>query len=371
MLSYRSSNRRALVGVAMFLALWGVSGQGAVARAPGAGGSPATTVRTGEELARALRASRTGGKILLAPGYYGQQRIEGVQIADGQLVVASADPKRPAIIEFLNIRNSRGLTFRELEVGMEAGGGQGIRVTASANIRLENLDIHGVLDGDPTSDGTGVLFEKSTDVAIIGSKLHDLTSGVGHNSTNGLTISDNDFRLLRVDGIAGTDSNDVLISGNRFTDFYPLPADHADVVQFWQTSGNPTINITVTDNIFVRGAGAKVQGIFMTASTGGYQNMVISGNAIVGGMYHGITVAKVSKLEISDNLVLGYQDLISWILVQDCSDAVLANNQSTAITVKGPEVQKRGNVVLKQAKVGDMNGLQRWRDRPQLAARAR
>jgi hypothetical protein len=28
-------------------------------------------------------------------------------------------------------------------------------------------------------------------------------------------------------------------------------------------------------------------------------------------------------------------------------------------------------VVLKQAKVGDMNGLQRWRDRPQLAARAR
>jgi nitrous oxidase accessory protein NosD len=366
MLSYRSWVGRALIGMATFLALWGVWGQEVGAwQLPKGSNSARATVRTSDELIRALRARPAPDTILLASGAYGQVRIEGVQM-ERQVVIASADRERPAVIEFLNIRNSKGLTFRNVEIGMEAGGGQGVRVTNSSNIRLEKLDIHGILDGDPTSDGVGMLVERSSDVTIADCKLHDLTSGIGHANSTGLTIRGNDFRLMRVDGIAGNDSNNVLIAGNHFTDFFPLPADHADAIQFWQTAPSVTANITVIDNIFVRGRGAKIQGIFMTASTLGYQDMVVSGNAIVGGMYHGITVAKVTKLEMRDNFVAGYQDQISWLLVQKSNDVVVANNQATTLNVTGlnsnnVQVVQTGNVILRPPKVGDTTGLERWK----------
>jgi Ca2+-binding RTX toxin-like protein len=308
---------------------------------------------------------RAGDTIQLAPGGYGVVWIDGARIAGGEVVITSADPNAPAVIEFLNVRNAQGLTFRQVEIGMEAGGGQGVRISSSSDIRLDDLDIHGVLDGDPSYDGTGVLVENSTNVTVAGSDFHDLTSGIGHSNTHGLTISDNDFRLLRMDGIAGSESSDMRVSGNYFTDFFPLVGDHADAIQFWQTSQTVTTNITVNDNVIVRGAGAKIQGIFMTASTVGYRDMVISGNAVVGGMYHGITVAKVTNLDITDNLVVGYDDLISWILVQDSDDVLVANNQATAITVTGPGTNNTnlvqfGNVIVAQPQIGDLSLLASW-----------
>lgn len=361
-------NRCLLVPLVLFLALPACSAQGeggdAVRSKPGV-----VTVRNAPELLRVLGTAERRSKVLLAPGNYGQVWIVGVQ-AQG-VVVASQEAARPAVIEFLNLRDSAGLTFSGIEIGMEAGGGQGVRVTNSSDIRLERLDVHGVLDGDPSYDGTGVLVENSSRISIVDSRFHDVTSGIGHKNTNGLTISNNDFRLLRADGVAGNDSNDVTISGNHFTNFFPLKGDHADVIQFWQVAQAVTRNITVTDNVFVRGDGEKVQGIFMTASTLGYEKMVITGNAIVGGMYHGITVDKVTHLEISDNFVQAYNDLTSWILVQNSHDVHVTNNQATDIAFKGSEkAQQQGNRVIGKAKVGDTQHLRRWeQDRPKRAAR--
>ncbi|WP_293681249.1 right-handed parallel beta-helix repeat-containing protein, partial [uncultured Phenylobacterium sp.] len=319
---------------------------------------------TTASLIKTLAIAQSGDIILLAPGHYGQVWLQNLHFS-GQVMIASQDGNDQAVIEFLNIRNSSGLTFSGIEIGMEAGGGQGVRVTSSTNIRLDEMNIHGVLDGDPSYDGTGVLVEDSSNVSITGNGFHDITSGVGHKNTNGLTISDNDFRLLRADGIAGNDSDNVVISGNHFTNFFPLATDHADAIQFWQTAQSVTTNITITENVIVRGEGEKIQGIFMTASTLGYEDMVIAGNAIVGGLYHGITVAKVTDLEIHDNLVLAYDDLTSWILVQNSNDVRVTDNQVTSISVSGGstrnvDVVQSGNVIVGKAAVGDASALEAW-----------
>jgi Ca2+-binding RTX toxin-like protein len=313
-------------------------------------------------LYQALWAAHSGDVILLAPGNYGEVRIQNLPLSVGDVTVASQDPDHPAVIQFLSIRNSQGLTFADLEIA-PVGLGHGARITDSTNIRLENIEFHGDVNA-LSPEGAGAYVERSTNVTIADSDFHHLGAGIGHSGNNGLTIANNDFRVIRADGVIGADSNNVTISGNHFTDFYPMVGDHPDAIQFFQTSGAVTTNVTVTDNVFVRGAGEKIQGIFMTAGAG-YQNMVISGNAMFGGMYHGITVAKVTDLLITDNLVVGYQDMVSWILVQNSTNVTVTDNQSTAITLTGPltnntNVVQSGNIIVARPAVGDLSLLSTW-----------
>jgi hypothetical protein len=323
-------------------------------------------VQTPAELIRILYTSVAGDVIRLAPGNYGQVRLQNLRISDGRVTVVSQDPARRAVIQFLNIRNSQGLTFADVEIAV-VGLGQGARITDSTDIRLENIDFHGDVNA-PSPQGAGAFVERSANVTIVNSKFHRLGAGIGHSGNNGLTIANNDFRSIRVDGVIGADSSNVAIAGNHFTDFYPQPADHPDVIQFFQTSGAVTTNVRVSDNVFVRGDGAKVQGIFMTAGAG-YQKMVISGNVMFGGMYHGITVAKVSDLQITDNLVVGFEDMVSWIFVQNSTNVTVTDNQSTAITLTGPltnnsNVVQSGNKLMRvRPRVGDTEALRRWRER--------
>src|SRR3546814_18636009 len=104
-------------------------------------------------------------------------------------------------------------------------------------------------------------------------------------------LSGNSFHTMRSDGVRGGGTNDVVISNNYFTDFHPVGADHPDAIQLWTTNTTESArNISITGNVFERGDGDIIQGIFLRDQSGGklpYQDVTISDNIVLGGMYNG------------------------------------------------------------------------------------
>src|SRR3546814_8411255 len=83
-------------------------------------------------------------------------------------------------------------------------------------------------------------------------------------------LSGNSFHTMRSDGVRGGGTNDVVISNNYFTDFHPVGADHPDAIQLWTTNTTESArNISITGNVFERGDGDIIQGIFLRDQSGG------------------------------------------------------------------------------------------------------
>jgi hypothetical protein len=316
-------------------------------------------IDNGSALLSALKTAHAGDQILLAGGDYGRLRIEGVHI-DGQVTITSADPNDPAVFQYLSISQSQGLTLTGLEFNV-APGSLGVGVGGSNDIHFDNLQVHGAMDGEYTLDGGGMTVRNSTNVSISNSTFHDLGSGITHIDGNGLVLSNNSFHDLRSDGIHGTRSSNVTITDNTFTDFHPQGADHPDAIQFWTTDDAATAHITVTGNTITRGDGSKIQGIFLgDESGGGYQDVTITDNAVIGGMYHGIRLVNGDGAVVSDNLVVGYTDMISWIQIKDSSHFVAENNEATSFIIKDYDLLAHGNEFLDQTVIGDLSALTDW-----------
>ncbi len=67
--------------------------------------------------------------------------------------------------------------------------------------------------------------------------------------------------------------------GNRSTNFHPQPGDHPDFIQFWADKDvGPSTGNRVMDNVYQRGDGVGVQGVFIEDN----KDIMISGNALLG-----------------------------------------------------------------------------------------
>jgi hypothetical protein len=316
-------------------------------------------IDNGSALLSALRTAHADDQILLAGGDYGRLKLQDIQI-DGQVTITSADPGHPAMFQYLSISNSHGLTFSGLEIDVRPGS-LGIGVGRSSDIRFENMNVHGTVDGEYTRDGDGMTVRNSTNVTVANSTFHDLGSGITHIEGDGLVLSGNSFHDIRSDGIHGTRSSDVTIADNTFTDFHPYGADHPDAIQFWTNGDVPASNITITGNTITRGDGGKIQGIFLGDESGaGYKDVTITDNAVIGGMYHGIRLVNGDGAVVSDNLVVGYKDMTSWIQVKDSSHFVAEDNQATSFIIDNYDLLGHGNEFLQQTVIGDLSALTDW-----------
>jgi len=293
-----------------------------------------TTVNNAAALTAALKAATAGDTLLLAPGTYAVS-ISGVAAAG--VTIASANLADRAVVTALDIRGSSGLTFSDLEfVAPAAAGDNAFRVLNSQDIAFRRLDVHGSLDGDPQNDVAAFLLRSSSNVSIRESEFHELSRAVSHMGVDHLTVSGNLFHDLRSDGVLGGGSNFVTITNNRFQDFFPVKGDHADAVQFWTRNTTANVHdILVADNVVNRGAGAVMQGVFMGGEADGvfYERVVIEGNVISGGMYHGITVGAALDVTIRGNVVQGYSDMKSWIRLDKVDGATVANNFANVFTI--------------------------------------
>ena len=313
-------------------------------------------------LSTALKTAQAGDTIQLASGEYGDVKLYNFKFS-GEVTITSADPNNEAVLKSLAIGGVQNLTVKNLEIAMP-NGGVGAYVDNSSNIRLEGLEVHGTEDGKYTlSDGEGIMLRAVNNVVVANNDLHDLNTGVTHRDTTNVTITGNNLHDIKMDGVRGGGSSNIVITKNTFTDFHPEAWDHADGVQFWTTNTTTSVsNITISDNVFVRGEGKPIQTIFMGNENNlPYKNVTISGNVLVGSQYHGITVSTAENVTVTNNFVQGYSDLKAWIGLSGVTNAVVKDNTATDLWFKNvTNLVQDANSVVKQVALGDTSTMVAW-----------
>jgi hypothetical protein len=315
-------------------------------------------VRNTAALQSALATARSGDRILLAPGSYERLGLKGLKFG-GEVTIASAEPTKRAVVAGIEAVNVSGLRFENLELTINDRVDIAFSVAGGSDrVVLDRAVIH-----DPAKKSrSGVLIRDSTDVAVKNSELYDMGTALRIMNSRNVTVATNRFHDIHGgDGIQGTGSSGVKLAGNYFTDFYPNPGDHPDAIQFFTFNQKaPARDLTMTDNVFVRGAGGIVQGIFLgNEAQLPYQQVVITGNTLIGTMYNGIAVHLAEEVTIADNVVQSYADMASWILVNHASSATVTNNRAADFIYKGENksLSEKGNKKLKAARVGDVSAL--------------
>lgn len=300
-----------------------------------------TVVNTSAALVAALKIAQAGDTIQLASGVYSAVSLTGLHFASAVTITSQGGAGATrAIIDGLSVRASDGLTFTDLELRVGGTQAYAATITQTDRISFDRVYVHGSLNNDPSDDAGGLMLRDSTHLSVTNSTFEQLYWGIAHLNDTGLQLSGNTFRNLRMDGIRGGGSSDVVITGNRFSDFHPTAADHADAIQFWTSNTTTSAhNIRIEDNVFVRSGGDVAQGVFLRDEIGGlpFRNVVIRGNLILGGMYNGIAVNGAQGLIIEDNIVQGFLDMKSWVRVDNADNVVLDGNMAniyllTAVT---------------------------------------
>jgi hypothetical protein len=306
----------------------------------------------------AIKGAHSGDTIQLTAGTYSELRLDSANIA-GNVTITSADPTHPAVVAGLYITSSSGLTFSNLEVTVDPKTGFAVMLGSDKNMVFDHLNMHGAAVGD----GSAIMVRNSTNVAVTNSDIHDLVTGINHLDSSQLNFSNNNLHNIQADGIRGGGSSNVTISGNHFTDFFPKTGDHPDAIQFWTTNtSTASHDLTITNNVFVRGAGQAIQGIFVgNENKIPFQNVTITGNAIIGGMYHGISLSYGDHVTVTNNLVEGYTDMTSWIMLNNTTNSTEHDNTSTSYTGTGNVGLLEGNdQKIAQGAIGDTTTLTNW-----------
>jgi nitrous oxidase accessory protein NosD len=341
------------------------------AASPSAGPLRAAAARAGEhvvstpaQLSAAVKSSHAGDVISLAPGDYGDVTLRNTDVG-GALTIASRDAGAMAKLTSLTIEGGKAIKVRSLEIALPAGG-TAVKVSGSDNISLDGLNVHGSATPEAIGSGNGMLIRGSSNVSVLNSDFHNLGNALAHLDSDHLTISRNQFHDIRVDGVRGGGSSNVAITSNVFRNFVRLKKEHPDAIQFWTTRTKESAHdIRVADNMILRDAGSPMQGIFITDQTKGrlpYRNVEVTGNVVIGAMFHGITLMKGENITVARNTVAGYQDMNSWIMLEGVSGGVVQDNEASSFRLQrgNTGIDERNNRRLSLAPVGDKKALKHW-----------
>jgi hypothetical protein len=333
------------------LASLGLVGEGCAQPGPA---SPQT-------LAARIAAAQPGQTILLASGAYGSLDIQKRKFPGAGLVIEAA-PDAKAVFTSISIVGSEGVTLKNVEIAMQPAPPNAnifaVTVGGSSHISMAGLKIHGVPGGD-----NGVLFRESTDVSVADSDFKQLATGVNFLDCDRVQVLRNTLSEIEVDGVRGASSH-VDVIGNHGTNFHPGPGDHPDFIQFWAPDKGPApTGNRVMDNVYERGQGDPAQGIFIAANN----DLVISGNALLGTQYSAIAIGGVHGALIENNFMQGYPDMDVQIITRfSSSDVTIRNNVTpnikNAVDEGRPNTnyKEQGNRTIGMAKPGDSSALQAW-----------
>ncbi|MFS4438900.1 type I secretion C-terminal target domain-containing protein [Paracoccaceae bacterium GXU_MW_L88] len=249
------------------------------------------------------------------------------------------------------IRESQGVTIEDMTITAEnwvpntkhAGAERLIRVADSHGITINDVDFRGRIVSQEEYNElkannfqsihyradhatyVGLGIRGSTDVEVSGSSFKELNHGIeiggwGKTPSRNVTIEDNYFTEIRTDGIRGGDHDGTTIARNIFENFNPYRnatdtgGDHGDFIQYWANGDYYGIkNFTIEDNVFNQQGNEWTQTIFGRHALQGdteykdvpFENFKITGNQILNGHLHGITLTGINGLEVTDNMVLG------------------------------------------------------------------
>jgi hypothetical protein len=356
--SGRAIGLRSELSIAMVLAatfsLAGATGCGAQEPA----GRPAagqTEVLTPKTYWAKVQAARPGDVIVLGEGEYGSVGFNNRKVAEPGIRI-EAKPGAKVVFDHLDLQNSEGIEIRGVEIAVR-GPSFGVNVQGSSRIRLSGLKVH---SGEATGHNA-MMLRDSENITVSDCDVDGFGTGINFLESTHLKISGNHITNIQSDGIRGTGSY-VEVLGNTGSSFHPEEGDHPDFIQFWGSQSGVATGNVIKDNVFERGAGGVVQGIFIENN----QNIVISGNAMAGTLYNGISLSGVKGAVIENNFVQAYVDMGTRIIVRDASaDVIVRNNVSSQIVNydrggPNPRYKEEHNSSIGSAKVGDTSALKAW-----------
>ena len=320
-----------------------------------AGAQPAPA--TPQTLAAQIAAAKSGQTILLASGAYGPLQLYGRKFSGAGLVIEAQAGAKPVFPE-IDIGGSDGITLKNVEVDIQTAK-FGVNVDNSHQINLVGLTIHGPAD-KPLN---GMMLRDGAGMAVTDSTLSHLEHGINLWNSDHVQILRNTFHDIESDGIRGPSSH-VDVIGNHASDFHPVAGDHPDFIQFWSTKeAGPSTGNRVMDNVFRRGSGDAVQGVFIEDN----KDIVISGNALLGTMFNAISLSRTQGALIEDNFIQSYPDMQAKIIARGVSaDVTVRNNITPQIDNYAedgkPNVnfKQEGNRPIKAAKPGDTSAMDAW-----------
>jgi hypothetical protein len=306
-------------------------------------------VSSAAALTAALGQARPGDTIALAPGNYGTINIQNVNFSSPVYIVTEGK-LAPATLSGLNVSNSSNLIFSGLNIqGSGANVWYYANVTQSHDIRFVSDSFKGS-DSNLNNDAGGLNVQGSQNVTVLGCTFSNLTTGISEGGNNYVRIRSNNFTGIQSDGIDNAGSSWVNIVDNYFSNFFPTATEHPDGIQFWTEGTSVSAhNIYISGNSVVRGSGATVQGIFVQDDSGvlPYGALTISNNQIVGEGYNGIAVQGSVGATVSDNVVQPYNDVQSWIEVQNSKNGKLTNNSAGSyVLTTNVNLGNSGNTIL-------------------------
>lgn len=311
---------------------------------------------TPQTLAAKLAGAQSGETLLLASGDYGPLFMRGKSF---QGVGLTIQPQPGAKVTFteIGIAASSGVTIRGVSVDIRSAQ-FGVSTSGSSNLKFEGLQIY----AEPNAAPNAMMLRGSSDITVSDCDIHNLGTGINFLDSDHIRIFRNTFKDIQVDSIRGS-SSFVEVVGNHASSFHPRPGDHPDFIQFWGSKTGPSTGNVIKGNVFERGAGDPVQGVFLEDN----ENVVISGNGLEGTMYNGISLARVHHALVEDNFVQGYRDMGSRIITRGTSsDVVIRNNISQSIMTyndggkPNPNYKEEHNKSIGGASVGDTKALQEW-----------
>ncbi len=272
-------------------------------------------VSNARELDSALDDARSGDKILLAQGNYGELDINGRSFptfaGNGAVTIASASDSRPAVFNEMDLRNVSNVTLEGLEFDDGGGSGKAFVVYNSDGVTIRDSSFEGVVrNGYAASWGLQIL--KAEDITVEGSEFRNFTKSASFIDIEDLVVRNNDFWGASIDSMVFGDVHDVRIEGNEVHD-QKVNAKHTDMIQFWAVQkGQVSSDVTIKNNVLYSGGDGETHGIYigneLVARGGGrsdfYKDFVIENNTVVSGQYHGLSVGATDGLSIRSNTVL-------------------------------------------------------------------
>ncbi|MES3026265.1 MAG: right-handed parallel beta-helix repeat-containing protein [Pseudomonadota bacterium] len=293
-------------------------------------------VEDASSLNTALRRAQGGDAILLKPGVYSGVEVNRLSF-DKPVTIRSESPAARATLTNFWVRNSKGLSFEDLEFEAQGPDYVSFQVIDSEVVSFKNIEVHGSLDGNTGNDGQGLGVLRSKDVQVTGSEFHQLHRALSMSQSENLLIAESKFHDLRTTGFVGAELTNVEILRNNFSNFSPVPNDHPDAIQFL-TSGTKQVtrNITVQGNLISRGTGEPSQGIFFKDEVGTlpYEDVKIRDNLVLGTGYGGIYVIGARNLVATGNQLFSNPDKVNrtWVIFQNVDRAEVTDNQAISIT---------------------------------------
>jgi hypothetical protein len=309
--------------------------------------APLLLASTAAELETLTQGALGGEVIHLAPGRYDVVSLRNLRF-EAPITITSANPAARAELTGANLRGSKGIRLTNLLlVDHSPDTLYDFLVQDAENIALDKLLISAIEGGEAYQSGP-LMIRSSRNVTVTRSEIRHVRYGISLLNNQGVSIAENYFHDIRTDGVRGGGNSDVDIRDNLFTNFSPSAGDHPDAIQFWTTNTKAAAsNISIADNVIVRGDGMPMQGIFMRDEVGTlpYQRVTIERNVVMGTMYHGISVGNAAGVNLNDNRVTGMADMKSWISVP--AAATLTSNSAQIFLVGGVNMPTlSGNAVI-------------------------